>query len=329
MLAGPAPPVVLDVRPPRERRFARIDGDVAIPLSDLPGRVSGLPEGRAIVVYCQYGNLARLAARFLLDHGRTGVAALEGGIDEYSRVVDPTIPRYPEGGGGALLVRQLPRFDSGCLAYLVSDVDAREAIVIDPGRDPAPYLAAAGAEGDRIVAIVETHTHADHLAGHAELHARTGAPIFVGKRSPAEYPHRTLSEGEAVRFGAHELVAWETPGHTLDHLTLSLPGRLFTGDTLLVGACGRTDLGGGSPDLLFESLREKILRAPDTSEILPAHFGAKHALAERFGSTLGFERATNEVLQIQDREAFRKYMTEGWPPKPANFDAIVAENLRH
>jgi hydroxyacylglutathione hydrolase len=80
--------------------------------------------------------------------------------------------------------------------------------------------------------------------------------------------------------------------------------------------------------MLYESLTGKILRLPDTTEVYPAHFGRRHALAERYCSTVGFERATNEALNQADRATFLAYMTEGWPPKPAEFDRIVAENLR-
>jgi sulfur dioxygenase len=119
----------------------------------------------------------------------------------------------------------------------------------------------------------------------------------------------------------------ETPGHTRDHLTLRFQDKAFTGDTLLIGSCGRTDLGDGSPALLWESLTTKLLTLPDDTEVLPAHYGARHALPERFATTVGFERATNEALRQPDWPAFEKYMTEGWPPKPASFDEIVRRNL--
>jgi sulfur dioxygenase len=120
----------------------------------------------------------------------------------------------------------------------------------------------------------------------------------------------------------------DTPGHTRDHVTLRVGQTIFTGDTLLIGSCGRTDLGDGDPDLLYDSLTEKILRLPDETEVLPAHYGHRHALPDRYVSTLGFEKATNEALRLPTREAFRAYMTEGWPPKPTDFDRIVGENLR-
>lgn len=325
---GSEPVVVLDVRPASERAYAHLPEDLHIPLSELPARVRELPTDRPIVVYDQLGNHARRAVEFLQAAGFGQAAALEGGLDEYARLVDPDVGRYPtEPGGGHLVLHQIPRPETGCLAYLIADTQEREAIVVDPGHDAHPYLARLATDGWELAAIVETHTHADHLAGHAELSHRTDAPIYLSPRSPAQYPHRSFGAGESIRFGNEELLAAETPGHTRDHLTLTWRGRAFTGDTLLIGGCGRTDLGDGNPELLWESLTEKLLKLPAETEVFPAHYGPRHALVDRYSSTIGFERATNEALRQGSRAAFLTYMTEGWPPKPVDFDRIVAANL--
>jgi sulfur dioxygenase len=328
LLEGAHPPLLVDVRPARERRHAQLPGDRSIPLDQLPASLGQLPHDRALVLYDHLGFQARRGAEFLLGQGFDSVAALEGGIEEYARIVDPSLGRYSDDLRDAgLFLRQMPRPDTGCLAYFVGDPSARVAVIIDPGHDVRPYEAVLSEGNWKLAAIVETHTHADHLAGHAALHAATDAPIFVSHRSPAQYPHRRLSEGESVDFGSQELVVLETPGHTMDHLTLRLRDEIFTGDTLLLGACGRTDLGGGSPDRLWESLQDKILRLPNETEVYPAHYGPKHALPDRFVSTVGFERVTNEALTQGSHAAFVRYMTEGWPPKPKNFDQIVQANL--
>ena len=327
LLESGDPPYLIDVRDAAERRIARIPNDHSVPLDSIDGALASLPRDRPIVAYDHLGFQARRAVDLLRQRGFERAAALEGGIDEYARVADPDVARYPvEAAANRLVLRQLPRPDSGCLAYFVGDVDEHVGVIIDPGRDVAPYRALL-AEGDwRLAAILETHTHADHLAGHSALHALTGAPIYVSHRSAAAYPHARLADGDSVRFGSEEVTVLETPGHTLDHLTLRVRDCIFTGDTLLLGSCGRTDLGG-SPERLWESLTEKILALPPETEVYPAHYGAHHALPERYVSTLGFEAASNEALRQGSREAFITYMTEGWPPKPANFEAIVRENL--
>ena len=318
----------LDVRPSAERAVSRLPGELWIPLPELPRRIDEVPRNAPVVVYDQFGSGARRAVRLLRDHGHARVAALEGGIDEYARTVDPTIARYSPGlADGRLLLAQLPRPDTGCLAYFIGDPDARIAVLIDPGHEVDPYLRRLRDGAWDLAAILETHTHADHRAGHAALHERTGAPILLGVRSPAQYPHERLRDGDAVEFGEEHLTVLETPGHTRDHLSLVVRDKVFTGDTLLLGSCGRTDLGDGSPELLWESLTTKLLDLPASTEVLPAHFGAHHALPDRYSSSIAFERATNEALLQPDRAAFLRYMTEGWPPKPAECDRIVAENL--
>jgi glyoxylase-like metal-dependent hydrolase (beta-lactamase superfamily II) len=327
LLAGPAPPYLVDVRPAAERRVAHLPDDRHVPLERLAVEAPSFPRDRPLVLYDHLGFRARSAAEYLQQHGFDRVAALEGGLDDYARLADPNVPRYPvDDPGDRLYLRQLPR-PEGCLSYFVGDLAERAAVIVDPGRDDAPYRALLS-DGDwRLEAIVETHTHADHLAGHARLHAATGAPIYLSHRSPAEYPHRTLTDGEAVRFGGEEVRVLETPGHTRDHLTLRVRDRIFTGDTLLLGSCGRTDLADGSPELLWESLTEKLLGLPPETEVYPAHYGPRHALPDRLVSTLGFERARNEALRQPSLAAFVRYMTEGWPPKPDDFERIVRANL--
>ncbi|MCI4316944.1 MAG: MBL fold metallo-hydrolase [Thermoplasmata archaeon] len=327
-LGSGEPPLLLDVRGKEERSSAHLPRDVHIPLAELPRRIGELPRGRAIVTYCHFGSEARRAALFLETAGFPGTSALEGGIDEYSRQVDPTILRYKSGSDpSGLILQQLPRPESGCLAYLLADPETGMAVVIDPGREVDGYIAQQKAAHWTLRGIIETHTHADHLAGHSRLHALTDAPIYVGRRSPAQYPHQTVAEGDSVDFGRATVRVLETPGHTADHVSLRVGDKVFTGDTLLIGACGRTDLGDGDPSTLWESLTEKILRLPDETEVFPAHFGRRHALPERYVSSVGFERATNEALNQGSKEAFLRYMTEGWPPKPNDFDRIVHENL--
>ena len=328
LLRSPERPYLLDVRPEGERHRARLPDDRAAPLERLPKLLDALPRSRPLVAYDHFGFRGVAAAEYLQDRGFPLAAALDGGIDEYARLADPGIPRYPaEGAGTALVVRPMLRPETGCVAYFVGDPASREAVIIDPGRDVEPYRTLLADGSWHLAAIAETHTHADHLAGHAALHAATDAPIYLSHRSTATYPHRTLEEGAGIDVGAGEVLVLETPGHTPDHLTLRVGGRIFTGDTLLLGSCGRTDLGGGSPDLLWQSLTDKILRLPDTTEVHPAHVGTLHGLPQRTASTVGFERVTNEALQQGSPEAFRKYMTEGWPPKPADFDRIVRANL--
>src|SRR4030095_8464250 len=160
-----------------------------------------------------------------------------------------------------------------------------EAVVIDPQRDVGGYLDAARAAGLKIVAILETHLHADFVSGHLDLEKQTGAPLATSHRAGAKFPHRALKEGDLVRFGRHALRVLETPGHTPEGLTFLLvdaarpdaPSPALTGDTLFVGAVGRPDPSGtaGKAEAwaadLYESLHRKVLGLADDVAVFPAH----------------------------------------------------------
>ncbi|MCI4367804.1 MAG: MBL fold metallo-hydrolase [Thermoplasmata archaeon] len=233
--------------------------------------------------------------------------------------------RGPRGGFGPRSGWRRSRWTAGSTPTPGSS--PRRSAGTPSARIPSSWCNSPGRRPDAYRTSSATHTHADHLAGHAPLHARTGAPIYLSHRSPAAFPHLELAAGDTVEVGAIALGTLETPGHTRDHLTLRLGDRIFTGDTLLLGACGRSDLGDGDPRLLYESLHETLGRLSDETEVYPAHYGPKHALPVKYVSTLGFERASNEALRVPTEAEFVQYMTEGWPPKPAEFERIVAANL--
>src|SRR5215470_19378169 len=163
-------------------------------------------------------------------------------------------------------------FYLGCLShasYLIAD--GGEAAVVDPQRDVDGYLEAAERLGARIVAVIETHLHADFVSGHLELAARTGAKIYIGRRAGAEFPHVPVADGDELRIGRMTIGFLETPGHTPESICARVtapgePARLLTGDTLFIGDVGRPDLAGGrgfTPEqmaaMLYDSLHEKIL----------------------------------------------------------------------
>ena len=180
---------------------------------------------------------------------------------------------------------KIERFYLGCLAhasYMVGSDGA--AAVIDPQRDVDIYLEAAARNGWKIEHIIETHVHADFVSGHSELAERTGAQIYQGAGSGAQFPHTAVHDGDEVRFGQCRLRFLQTPGHTIESICILMndlgqsarPGVVFTGDTLFVGDVGRPDLAPThTPQqlaaILYQSLHEKLLTLPDDTEIFPAH----------------------------------------------------------
>ncbi|MCC6857445.1 MAG: MBL fold metallo-hydrolase [Bryobacterales bacterium] len=231
---------------------------------------------------------------------------------------------------------QVERFYLGCLAHASYFISSRGvAAVIDPQRDVEIYLEAASRQGVRIEHIIETHLHADFISGHRELAERTGARIFMGEGSGAQFPHRAVRDGDRIEFGNCVLQFLQTPGHTIESVCVVMtdkgqPGRpkaVFTGDTLFVGDVGRPDLSPNHTPrqlagLLYRSLHEKLLALPEDAEIFPAHGAGSlcgRQMSAESSSTIGKERRSNYALQARSEEEFVRLLTESLPPRPEYF----------
>jgi glyoxylase-like metal-dependent hydrolase (beta-lactamase superfamily II) len=160
----------------------------------------------------------------------------------------------------------------GCQSYLVGCEDTRIAALIDPEiRQIDHYLALATRAGVRIHYVIDTHTHADHFSAAKQLGERLKVPVVMHHESPAPFAGLRLDDGEMLALGKLRLHALHTPGHTRDSMCLVLDDRVFTGDTLLIGGTGRTDLPSGDPDQLYESLFDKLLKLDPALAVYPAH----------------------------------------------------------
>ncbi len=222
----------------------------------------------------------------------------------------------------ALDVRQLKA--EKCFAYPIVDAGTREAALVDPKADRvAAYLRELEERGLRLRLVIETHTHADHLSGAAELRARTGAEVLISVRATSEVATRRLRDGDRVTLGNHDIEVIASPGHTDDSVSLLVGGALLTGDALLIGGAGRTDFQNGSPEALYETLHERFAALLGELTIYPGHDYAGHS-----HSTLGRERRTNPLLLLNDRHGFVSALSAARQPKPGNMDAIVTANIR-
>ncbi|MBZ5624528.1 MAG: MBL fold metallo-hydrolase [Acidobacteriia bacterium] len=237
------------------------------------------------------------------------------------------------------------QFYLGCLAhasYLIGSEGI--AAVVDPQRDVGIYLETAQQHGLRIAYIVETHLHADFVSGHRELAQRTGATICLGAGSGATFPHRAVHDGDEIEFGRCRLRFVETPGHTLESISVVVtdlesgpgPAVVLTGDTLFIGDVGRPDLAEShTPQelagLLYDSLHRKLLVLPDDVRVYPAHGAGslcgRNISADR-SSTIGRERISNYALQPMAREQFVQMMTQDLPARPDYFQRDVDANRR-
>src|SRR5262245_4792524 len=241
----------------------------------------------------------------------------------------------------------LKQYYLGCLAhasYLVACESSKIAALVDPQRDIDRYLADAAELGLQIRHVFLTHFHADFIAGPLELRDRTGAQIYLGSKAKAEYPFTPMADGQSVEFGRVRLTVLETPGHTIESISILVfdldrdaarPQAILTGDTLFIGDVGRPDLRaslGWSADQLgrhlYRSLHDKLLPLPDETLVYPAH-GAGWlwgtALSKETVSTLGEQRRTNYALQPMSEPEFVALVTADQPDAPSYFtyDAVL------
>ena len=158
-----------------------------------------------------------------------------------------------------------------CFAYLIADADVRGAALVDPRADRvADYLRELNERGLHLRFVIETHTHADHLSGAAELRARTGAEVLLSVQATSDVATARLRDGDRLSVGRHEIQVLASPGHTDDSLSLRVDGALLTGDALLVGGAGRTDFQNGSPEALYETLHRRFAHCPESSRSIRA-----------------------------------------------------------
>ncbi|TWT95422.1 Beta-lactamase hydrolase-like protein [Botrimarina colliarenosi] len=240
-------------------------------------------------------------------------------------------------------------------SYLVGCQRAKQAVIVDPGRDIEPYLDAAGREGLDIVAVAETHIHADYVSGARELADRIGAKLYVSDEGPedwkypyaSQYEHCLCKDGDRFGIGQVELEVMHTPGHTPESVSFVLTDRgggadkpmgVFTGDFVFVGSIGRPDLLEEAAGMvgtaeagarqLFHSV-ERFRTLADHLQVWPAH-GAGSACGKGLGaipsSTVGYEKLFNPALQHHDEEEFVRYILADQPEAPKYFAVMKRVN---
>ena len=211
----------------------------------------------------------------------------------------------------------------GCYSYLLGCAESHAAVLIDPHLAQIDhYLGLAAQKGLTIHYLLDTHTHADHFSAAKELGCRLGAPVVTSRASPAPYSSFRLDDGEILRVGSLRLKALHTPGHTRDSMCVVAEDRIFTGDTLLIGGTGRTDLPTGDPGALYDSLFQIVLRLPPDLLVYPAHDykGRSH-------STIGVEIESNPRLQVRDRDSFIEMMNRLNLAAPTHLTEALRTNM--
>ena len=242
-----------------------------------------------------------------------------------------------------MLLRPFLNDATSCASYLFGCTSHGKLAVVDPHADLVDdYLAAATAIGAPIVAVFETHVQADHVSGLPALIARTGATAYLPAGAGVAFEHVELADAEVIELGNTLVTAIATPGHAPAHHAYAVADRrrgseepwlVFSGDSLLVGDVGRPDLhvagdARGQARLLHRSLR-RLLELPDHVVLYPSHYAGSvcgRGLSGNPISSIGFERAHNGLLSLDDPTAFAEALVADMPPAPAEQERIVAAN---
>jgi len=237
-----------------------------------------------------------------------------------------------------VLFKQFLDDDLGCASYLVGDEEAGVAVVVDPQYHVDPVLAEAERRGVRVVGVLETHTHADHVSGHGRLALEHGVPIRVHTAAEATFPHEALEDATEIEVGEVVLRTIHTPGHRPEHCCFAVidrsrsdePWLVLTGDSLFVGEAGRPDLAVEAQEGaegLFHSLR-RLVELGDGVEVFPGHVAGSlcgAAMSSKASTTIGFERRFNRALQGELAD-FLSAAVGPQPPRPPNMERIVELN---
>jgi len=330
LLAAGRPVTIIDVRSPSDVDW-EIPGSIHVDAyGDLQsGRLGplaklSLAQGPVVTV-CGVGRTAANAADLL---GANGVEALalDGGMRAWSLAWNTAQTKI-----SGCEVIQVRRTGKGCLSYIVESDS--EVVVIDASVEPDVYIRLLRERGWRLLAVADTHIHADHLSRSRQLAHMEGAALLLPTQDRAQYRFRPVADGDRIAFGSTALVAMHTPGHTEESTSYLLDtAAVLTGDTLFLNSVGRPDLEGGTREdlksragLLHRSVRH-LLELPEATQVLPGHVSEAVPFDGRLlVTTVGKIRETVGLARL-DSEAFVDAVLGRIPPDPPNHSRIVELN---
>ena len=336
------PLMLHDVRNDDEHEKWKIEGrrefkTVHIPyfdfIEDEQGAVERLPKAHGeVIAVCAKGGSSEMVAEILRGLG-VPTRNLIGGMIAYGEYLDPVKVPLQQAEEALFEIWQFNRRGKGCLSYAI--VSAGEAVVVDSSRAVEIYESFLARSGARLVYVLDTHVHADHISGGPALAARLGASYFVSAGQGLDLEQRTssLKDGDQVRFGKTSIRVIAAPGHTPGSVCYLVADRyLLSGDTLFKKSVGRPDLGGHviewSQDL-FHTLNEPIARLDASTLVLPAHYADISEIGSDgvVSAQLGDLRRDLPELRIADVAAFTEAMKRAVRTPPPEYAEIIDVNL--
>ena len=223
-----------------------------------------------------------------------------------------------------MIFKQLFDNTSSTYTYIISSGEGREALIIDPVIENTPeYLRVLKDLNLKLVKVIDTHIHADHISGLNELSKKTNCSKVMGEHSASEVIDIRVKDNEKIKIENIEITSMYTPGHTDCSYSFLMTDRIFTGDTLLINGTGRTDFQNGSSVDAYNSIFNRLLKLPDETLLYPAHDYKGETV-----STIGKEKKFNPRLQVSNVEEYIEIMNNLNLKKPLAIDYNVANNLK-
>ena len=223
-----------------------------------------------------------------------------------------------------MIFKQLFDAKSSTYTYIISSGKGREALIIDPVIEHSDeYIKVLRNLELKLVKVIDTHIHADHITGISELNKRTNCSRVMGEKSKSEVVDVRLKDNEKIKVESIELETIYTPGHTDCSYSYLMNDRVFTGDTLLINGTGRTDFQNGNPYEAYESLFKRLLKLPNKTLVYPAHdYNGKK------NSTIENEKNNNPRLQVSSKEEYAEIMNNLNLSNPKMMNIAVSANLK-
>ncbi len=223
-----------------------------------------------------------------------------------------------------MIFKQLFDTKSSTYTYLISSGNGREALIIDPViENVAEYISLLKSLNLKLVKVIDTHIHADHVTGASKLKNITKCSTIMGEHTPAEAVEIKVKDDEIIDLDNLKIRAMYTPGHTSDSYSFLMDNYLFSGDTLLINGTGRTDFQNGNPKDAYNSIFNKLLKLPDETLLYPAHDYKGEMV-----STIGKERKFNPRLQVNSVDEYIDIMNNLKLKKPIEIEKNVSKNIK-
>ncbi|MDA8867272.1 MBL fold metallo-hydrolase [Candidatus Pelagibacter sp.] len=223
-----------------------------------------------------------------------------------------------------MIFKQIFDTESSTYTYLIASSKGREAVIIDPVIENVDnYIKILGELDLKLVKVIDTHIHADHVTGATKLKKATNCTTLMGEHTPADAVEIKVKDGEIIEIDNLKIKSLYTPGHTSDSYSFLLDNYLFSGDTLLINGTGRTDFQNGSSTDAYNSLFNNLLKLPEETLVYPGHdYNGK------FSSTIGNEKKFNPRLQVKSEDEYVDIMSKLNLSKPKLIDINVSRNIK-